>query len=102
MRICVLTTSYPRDARDDAGVFGGRPYIITLRGEDVRLLRISALRLLFRPVLTAAYRIVSVNDAFVAELRDRHGISAERLAAIPNGIAYEPPAPETTASVRAR
>lgn len=65
------------------------PYIVIVRGEDMRLLRNKWLKLLLLHPLRKARAIVSVNDAFLDVLKDDYGLEAEKLACIPNGVTVE-------------
>lgn len=71
-----------------------RPFVVTLRGEDMRLLRIPLLRSLLSFALRRASAVISVNQEFLSEIRERAQIATERCLVIPNGVAYAPPGPE--------
>jgi L-malate glycosyltransferase len=68
-----------------------KPYVITVRGEDMRLLQNKALRLLFYLPLKQAAAVVSVNARFLADLRKAYRISKEKLRHIPNGVEMAEP-----------
>ncbi len=65
--------------------FTGRPYLVTVRGEDLRLLQSRYLRYLFLPALRAAGAIVSVNQQFVTQLQAL-GLRGVPCVVIPNGV----------------
>lgn len=66
-----------------------KPYILTLRGEDVSLLNNRVLRLLFKPVLRGAKNVTSVNQGFLERLKDLNLVSSEKLVFVPNGVSIE-------------
>lgn len=68
----------------------GVPYILTIRGEDVRFLKKPFYRKLFRATLKRAAYITSVNNTFLTELSEHFDIPEERLRCIPNGVDAKP------------
>jgi glycosyltransferase involved in cell wall biosynthesis len=63
----------------------GRPYILTIRGEDIKLLR-SKINFLFLPVLRQAKKITTVSDEFKRELDNILDSNRYQVSVIPNGI----------------
>ncbi len=63
-----------------------KPYFITLRGEDVKLLKIPVLGTILQSVLKYATGVISVNDEFLRDLILNSSIPPERCHLIPNGI----------------
>ncbi len=74
-----------------AALLTGKPYLISVRGEDVRFSRPLLLRLLLMLPFKQAAGIVSVNDSFLGELRERYHLSSQKLCTIPNGVEVQPP-----------
>ncbi|RMG39682.1 MAG: glycosyltransferase family 4 protein [Candidatus Dadabacteria bacterium] len=72
-------------------VLTGKPYVITMRGEDLRLIKIRALRLLLAPIVKRASRIVSVNKSFLKDLNELYQLDQEKLMFIPNGVSITLP-----------
>lgn len=66
-----------------ASLLTGKPYIVTLRGEDVRLFRQKVLRILFFPCLWRAKAIVTVSKTF---LREMQSYVSTKIHWIPNGV----------------
>lgn len=64
----------------------GKPYLVTIRGEDIRLLRNKFFRFLVLPALTRANCVAGVSDAFRDELRDLVPLPQEKLITVPNGV----------------
>ncbi|MCB0333995.1 MAG: glycosyltransferase family 4 protein [Bdellovibrionales bacterium] len=67
----------------------GKPYYVTLRGVDMKLLRVPLLRRLLSFFLNRASHIVSVNFAFLTELQHSRLCRTDRLTCIPNGASVE-------------
>lgn len=67
----------------------GVPYVVTLRGEDMKLLDRRLIRFFFLFFLRRARLVISVNKGFVNELITRFGISPDAARYIPNGVAAE-------------
>ena len=63
-----------------------KPYVITLRGEDVKLIKSAWLRPLLRAVIRSAFAVTSVNKAFLDCVRDLYGVPAAKLHYLPNGV----------------
>lgn len=63
-----------------------KPYIVTLRGEDMRLLRRRLVRWMMRPVFKRAAFITSVNQEFISKIKEYYRLPDEKLKCIPNGI----------------
>lgn len=78
-------------------VIKGNPYLITVRGEDFKLLKLPLLGWLLRQVLKQAKALVTVNQEFADKLRSEPGIHPDRVHTIENGC----DAPGTTAPLPA-
>ncbi len=63
-----------------------KPFVLTVRGEDAKLLRSPMLRPLFYPMLKKARAIVTVNEGFRELLVSRMGLPPNRVLSIPNGV----------------
>lgn len=63
-----------------------KPFVITLRGEDMKLLKVSALRPLFKFILKRAAAITSVNESFLKQLAEGFPECTRKLHYIPNGV----------------
>lgn len=61
------------------------PYIVTVRGEDLKLLTATGLRYLFLPALRGAHAIVSVNQIFIDQIESL-GIGDTPCIVIANGV----------------
>jgi len=66
----------------------GKPYVITLRGEDAALMSWPILRPFLVWVLRGAAFIVSVNNEFLEQAQERFGLASSCLVCIPNGVRY--------------
>lgn len=64
----------------------GTPFIVTLRGEDVRLLKIGILRVVTKLALRRAKTLVSVNESFLSEIQKAVGPGGPPVVYIPNGV----------------
>ncbi|MCI5066048.1 glycosyltransferase, partial [bacterium] len=75
----------------------GKPYLITIRGEDVKLLR-TPLRALFGILLSKAGAITTVSHDFEEELKGYYPGLSEKVQCIPNGVTrfeHEQSTPDT-------
>jgi glycosyltransferase involved in cell wall biosynthesis len=70
------------------------PYIVTIRGEDFKLLQQPICRALLLPALRSASKIVSVNSSFIDYLSTKAKIPRERFEEIPNGVHMQQASPE--------
>lgn len=66
------------------------PFVVTLRGEDLRLLRNSRVRSVFRPILRRARAVVTVSETLRNEALELLQLDPEKLICIPNGVDPEP------------
>lgn len=66
-------------------IITGVPYIITLRGEDLRVLELPVLNFLFKPTLKNAKAITSVNKNFCDKLINL-GINRSKIFTVLNGV----------------
>ena len=64
-----------------------KPYVITLRGEDVKLVQARWLAPLVGVVLRGAYYVVTVNNTFREIVEERFRLSREKTLQIANGVA---------------
>ncbi len=64
----------------------GKPYFLTVRGEDVKLLCRTWIGKLLWPVLHSAHAVTSVNQVFISELQQHFKIPKEKMHFIPNGV----------------
>jgi glycosyltransferase involved in cell wall biosynthesis len=78
----------------------GKPYVITLRGEDVRLLKKRILGSPFRWALQHASAITSVNKSFLDEVATFHKIGKDHLHFIPNGVLLAQPGAEAAQAAK--
>jgi glycosyltransferase involved in cell wall biosynthesis len=76
------------------------PYLVTLRGEDIRLLRRRLFGSLLVPLLRRAAAVVTVSESFASELRERHRLTGERVHFIPNGVEVSPPREDVVQALR--
>lgn len=67
-------------------MFVGTPYVITLRGEDVRVLSRQPFKTLLAPAIKSADYIVSVNKGFLEDIGRAYSVSDKKLHFIPNGV----------------
>lgn len=72
-----------------AGSIFKKPYIATLRGEDVRLIRHPLLRWLLAPAIWQASAVTSINRTFLEEIRTHLGVPEHKLNYLPNGVHVE-------------
>lgn len=82
-------------------LFSGKPYMLTVRGEDIKLLR-GRLRFLFRPFVQRATRITTVSNQFAAELKECLPLVADKISVITNGISRFQTSSEAQNSLRTR
>lgn len=76
-----------------ARLVGGRPYIVTLHGTDVRMLQRSALaRRLARRVLRGARRVTAVSGYLAAQAAEIAGLAPEAIGVRPMPVAAPRPA----------
>jgi glycosyltransferase involved in cell wall biosynthesis len=74
-----------------ARLLGGRPYIVTLHGTDVRILQQSALaRHLARRVLRGARRVTAVSAYLAAQAAELAGLAPDTIAVHPMPVAMPP------------
>ena len=69
-----------------ASLFSSKKYVITLRGEDLRLLSISFFRIILAIPIKAASSITSVNSDFLDKIETWYKFPRHRLHIIPNGV----------------
>lgn len=62
-----------------------KPFIITVRGEDIKLLR-TPLKHLFVPILNRATHLTTVSDEFKREISECCPSLRDKLSTVPNGI----------------
>ncbi len=62
------------------------PYVVTLRGEDVRLLRNPLFRHIFMPSLRGAVRVVAVSQSLKNEVIALTGLDPDYVTIVPNGV----------------
>ncbi|MEZ4753004.1 MAG: glycosyltransferase family 4 protein [Bdellovibrionota bacterium] len=74
-----------------AKCFTGIPYIVTVRGSDLKLVKLKIFNLLFKLVLKQAAHVVSVNQAFLAEVKRLADLEDQKLHYIPNGVSFQEP-----------
>jgi len=67
------------------------PYVVTLRGEDARLLQHRLLRPFLMPVVRNACAVTVVSEEFLALLRGPCGLPKEKTRCIANGAELTPP-----------
>ena len=67
-----------------------KPYVLTIRGEDMNLINHRVFGIILRPALLGAAAITSVNQAFIEELQLSSPRIARKLYFIPNGATYAP------------
>ena len=65
-------------------IFTNKPYVITLRGVDAQLLNRSFLKILWGIILGRASAVVSVNEAFLDDVRRLYP-KVQNMICIPNG-----------------
>ncbi|MBN8548795.1 MAG: glycosyltransferase family 4 protein [Deltaproteobacteria bacterium] len=75
-----------------------KPYVVTLRGEDIPLIRKPILRLLCGLALKRAAAIVSVNQQFLTDIRSVVKLDSEKCFVVPNGVSVRVPAPAESAA----
>ena len=75
----------------------GKPFITTLRGEDVKLLGSPVLKTLCTPAIRAATGITTVNSSFVETILALYPFCANKMKTIPNGITTKALSPEQVA-----
>ncbi|RIL11669.1 MAG: hypothetical protein DCC75_01905 [Proteobacteria bacterium] len=66
--------------------FTKRPYIITLRGEDAKLLANPIMRVLLKPAICKAAKVIAVNETFKELLTPL--TPADKIASISNGVSF--------------
>lgn len=64
----------------------GTPFIVTLRGDDVRLLSFAPIRFFVKRALRRASAIISVNESFVPLIESTVGEGGPPVICIPNGV----------------
>ncbi len=67
----------------------GRSFVVTLRGVDMKLLRVPLLGRILGFFLKKASHVVSVNLAFLSELERLHVVDMAKVSCIPNGASLE-------------
>jgi glycosyltransferase involved in cell wall biosynthesis len=65
---------------------GGSPYVVTCRGEDLKLLRLPVLSLIVNTVLRRAELVTTVSEQFRAEVMSQIPELSNRIVCIPNGV----------------
>lgn len=78
-----------------------KPYIVTLRGEDIPLLQMALMKFFCRAALHKASKIVSVNEQFVSDIKKIASLSAQKCIVIPNGVSVSAPAVSSVESLLA-
>jgi len=68
-------------------LFTRKPYIISLLGEDAKLIKSAILRPLLRPVLRSAAAVTAVNSAVLRDLQTNFSLLPERCHFISTGVA---------------
>jgi glycosyltransferase involved in cell wall biosynthesis len=68
----------------------GKPYVVTLRGEDIPLIRKPVIRLLCSRALKGAAKVVSVNQNFIGQVQETSRVQASKCEIIPNGVEVPP------------
>jgi glycosyltransferase involved in cell wall biosynthesis len=71
--------------------FTGRPYVVTVRGEDMRILRHRFLRFVGIFALQRAVSVIAVSEGFAREIRLLVPPIEKRVQCIPNGVAMTVP-----------
>lgn len=69
-----------------ASWFTRKPYIVTLRGEDMKLVGAPVLGTLAKAALAKAHAIVSVNQSFLEDFGVTQHLNPSRVRIIPNGV----------------
>ena len=69
-----------------ARLFTGIPFIVTVRGEDVRLLEKAFIGWIFRFGFFGAEKIVTVSDELKRTLITELAIKSDRVEVVPNGV----------------
>lgn len=64
----------------------GKPFIVSLRGRDAKLVTIPLLGAVFRCMLKRAAAVTSVNQSFLETLTPLTNFTPEKLVYIPNGV----------------
>jgi glycosyltransferase involved in cell wall biosynthesis len=64
----------------------GKPYVVSLLGEDAKLIKLKALSPLWHLVLRAAAAVTAVNSQVLEEIQTRFSISKERCFHISTGV----------------
>ncbi len=67
----------------------GKRYAITLRGEDVKLVKNKLLRPLINSVFARAFAITTVNKEFLDYIKNSFGVAVNKLHCIENGVDVE-------------
>lgn len=67
-------------------LLSGKAFVLTVRGEDAKLLRHRALRWLFWPMLKRAHAVVTVNEGFRSLLVSELQLASNKVHYIPNGV----------------
>lgn len=84
-----------------AGLLARKPYVVTIRGEDLRLLR----KRLFRAVLALPFRyaaaITCVSESTANELTEHYPNHSKKIVTIVNGVSVPEPDPATYATFQA-
>ena len=78
------------------------PYVVTIRGEDFRLLKNRLFRILLSPAIEQAHAIISVNESFVAFFKETMKLPASKVLCIPNGVAVPEISPEQAQNFKVR
>lgn len=68
----------------------GKPFVLTLRGEDMHLLRLGLLRILLAPFVRKASRTITVNESFIPRVVQYFHLPPEKVITIPNGVSHKP------------
>jgi glycosyltransferase involved in cell wall biosynthesis len=69
-----------------AGMVTRRPFLVTARGEDLRLLTSPLIRILLAPALRRATRIIAVSESAKAEMLNRFPAIGGKVQVIENGV----------------
>jgi glycosyltransferase involved in cell wall biosynthesis len=77
-----------------------RPFLLTIRGEDIKLLRVSFLRSLLTPFIHRATTITTVSEEFQRELLSHIPSLTSKVQTIPNGIARSTSSPSDIQELR--
>ena len=83
-----------------AKMFTGIPYVVTVRGSDMKLVNLKIFNPLFRIVLKNAAHVVSVNESFLKSIKQVGKLEDNKLHCIPNGVSYTEPTKESLDKVK--